>query len=221
MSSKRASLRRRHAAVLRRLKRQHKRGTVPQHTATERKRQERERRAEREAGLRRIRQIRRGTGIAFSAVAASIMAGVLSLSPASAAGPPRAALHDYYRAYMTGQAQAARADRGEMPHDDGPDITQDDPFTPYIVTGAPGYRLARVIPLAAPPSRSYRLESGRLDELPHNEIPPSTLYPGGPSYGGTAPTLAGLAEPRPAGSRPSWDSPRYGPWGYYRMPSGS
>jgi hypothetical protein len=197
VSSKTATLRRRQAARQRQIKQQRKCGRVPQHTATERKRQA----LEREAALHRIRLVRRCTGFAFGTVAGGIMAGVLSLSPASAATPP-AAQHNYYRAFVTGQAKAARPDRGELPHDDGPDITQDGFPAPYVVTGTAGY---------------YPVGPGPLDDLLHNHAPEPTLYAGDASYGGTASSLAGLRVPRPAGARPSWDSPRYGTWDYRRL----
>src|SRR5262245_17874178 len=75
------------------------------------------------------------------------------------------------------------------------------------------------VPALTPLSSLYGpLTPGRNDELPHNEFPDQVLF-AAMSYGGTAPTAAGLIGPRPAGI-PARDMERYGSWPSYGMRSG-
>ena len=137
-------------------------------------------------------------GQAVPAVASARVAAVMSTA------------RNLYLDYLSRQAAARVSwpDRPELPRDDGPDMTQD-AFVPYIVTGAgPSAPSTPHYPFY---SAAYgALPVGRQDEIPHNELPDPSGYPGDWAYMGTAPTL-NRAGPHPAGAYSRVDGwERYG-----------
>lgn len=138
MGSKTATLKRRHAAKLRRIERQRKCGMVPQHTLTERHRAVSACHREREARLKRIKLVKRETAMVLAGISASVMYGLM-IPAAAASTPPPPAAHNFYRDYLSGRAARMRLDRGDSPHNDRPDVTWDGFAAAYIVTGPGPY----------------------------------------------------------------------------------
>jgi hypothetical protein len=226
-SSKTARLKRRQAARRKRKRMLRRQGRMPVHTRTERRRAALERQRERQALRRRSRHIRRVAGFAVAGIGTVTVLGQ-AVPAAASARPPAAVMRPVRSLYLDYLFQQAvplpRQVRPELPHDDGPDVTQD-AFVPYIVTGAASSP-EDVTGAVHRPRSSYSrrdvfvaltaLGASRQDEVPHNELPDPAGYPGEWSTMGTAsitpgrtgPHYSGGAIPQPDGyERYRWNWP--------------